>query len=90
MAPPNSGSFNTFDTILVFRTIFHQNPTNINRSVKKIWQVVLRKVFLVAFGFCWGPLGSQVSDPPLGVEGGVGKRRKVDYKCGFEVYTTES
>ena len=30
------------------------------------------EVFLVVFGFWWGPVGSQVGDPPLGVEDGVG------------------
>ena len=30
------------------------------------------EVFLVVFGFWWGPVGSRVGDPPPGVEDGVG------------------
>ena len=30
------------------------------------------EVFWVVFGFWWGPAGSRVDDPPLGVEDGVG------------------
>ena len=31
------------------------------------------EVFWVIFWFWWGPLGSWVSDPPLGVKDGVGQ-----------------
>ena len=30
------------------------------------------EVFLVVFGFWWGPVGSRVGDPPPGDEDGVG------------------
>ena len=30
------------------------------------------EVFLVVFGFWWGPVGSRVGDPPRGDEDGVG------------------
>ena len=32
----------------------------------------LSEVFLVVFGFWWGPVGSRVGDPPRGDEDGVG------------------
>ena len=36
------------------------------------------------FGFWWRPLGSWVGDPPLGVEDGVGRCKKIGLCADFQ------
>ena len=43
------------------------------------------EVFLVVFGFWWGPVGSRVGDPPPGVEGGVKWCRKIGFCASLGV-----
>ena len=42
------------------------------------------EVFWVDCGFWWGPLGSQVSDPPSKVEDGVGSYWKIGLCADLE------
>ena len=47
-----------------------RNNTKANLPCKESGR--FSEVYLVVFGFWWGPVGSGVGDPPPGIEDGVG------------------